>query len=565
MGIPTYFRSIISRDRSIISGATSKIGIDYLFVDFNSIVYNVWATMDKGTGDLEKRLIENVVKTIRKMIDIVRPKKYAYLSMDGTAPRAKMVQQRSRRYKSIQLKGLTKDKRKDFGFDPSPNISPGTIFMENLQKALKNLILNMSEYKIYLNDSNHPGEGEHKFLSRLRNLVWKNNEKKVAVYSPDGDMITLCMLTNKKNIYIMRIPDKFSENEKVFVDNYDFIYCDLNKIRETFYKELTIRYKDSHVDELRILLDYNFLLLLVGNDFVPSLHFLKIRSGGDRLLIDIYGNIRLEIKDYLIEYNPIIDEKPRINMMFLEKIFIELSKREQSEFKKFQDMIHKEQSGQTSQKRNEMEKDMTPDEIFCSRLEHVPLCNPDNPLFHMYNDEFNKINFYSEKHEWKKQYYSHFIHIESDYNMARTNMVINYFESLVFTLYYYTKGCPSWSWYYRYRVSPIPSDMLTVIKRFHFDLNDIKFEKGSPYEPFQQLLFVLPPQMDFLIPHNLRYLLKNYPTEFRVDALAGIKYIYSEAILPDLELVEIDKNLLTLSEKKRNTLHNKIFTSHYKN
>lgn len=564
MGIPTYFRSIISKDRSIIFGATTQVAIDYLFIDFNSIVYNVWATMDKNVKDAESRLIENVVKTTKKMIvDIVQPKEYVYLSMDGTAPRAKMVQQRSRRHKSIQLKELTRGKRSEHGFDPSPNISPGTIFMEKLGKSLKNMIVQLTDYKIFLSDSNNPGEGEHKFLSRIRNLAWREDKKRVAVYSPDGDMISLCMLTNKKNIYIMRIPDSFSENESKFVGVYDFIYCDLDKIRERFYRELTEKYKESHLDELRILLDYNFLLLMVGNDFVPSLHFLKIRSGGDRMLIDIYGSIRRELKDYLVRYDPIRNEKPEINMIFFENILLELSKREHAEFKKFQQMIQKEESGFVAQKRSEIEHKMNPDELFCSRLEHVPLCNPDNPLYPQYRNEFGKIDFSKEKHEWKQQYYSYFMEDveESNYNEKRTNMVMNYFESLMFTLLYYTKGCPSWTWYYKYRVSPIPSDMLTVIKRFRFDLNKIEFEKGKPYEPYQQLLFVLPKQMDFLLPEPLRHYMSDYPKEFRVDAMAGIKYIYSEAILPEIEIIDVDPSGLSEKEKKRNTLHFKIFKS----
>lgn len=564
MGIPTYFRSIINKDRSIIFGATRQAAIDYLFIDFNSIVYNVWATMDKNVKGAESRLIENVVLTTKKMIaDIVQPKEYAYLSMDGTAPRAKMVQQRSRRHKSIQLKELTRGRRSEYGFDPSPNISPGTIFMEKLCRSLKNMILHLPEYKIFLSDSNHPGEGEHKFLSRIRNLAWREDKKRIAVYSPDGDMISLCMLTNKKNIYIMRIPDAFSENEKQFVGIYDFIYCDLDKIRERFYGELTEKYKESHLDELRILLDYNFLLLMIGNDFVPSLHFLKIRSGGDRMLIDIYGDIRRGLKDYLVRYDPVRNEKPEINMVFFENILLELSKREHGEFKKFQQMIQKEGSGFVSQKRLELEQRQKPDEVFCSRLEHVPLCNPDNPLYPQYRDEFNRIDFLKEKHEWKKQYYSYFMDgvTESNYNEKRTEMVTNYFESLVFTLLYYTKGCPSWGWHYRYRVSPIPSDMLTIIKRFRFDLNKIEFEKGRPYEPYQQLLFVLPPQMDFLLPAPLRHHMKDYPKEFRVDPVAGVKYIYSEAILPEISMIDIDASGLSDSEKKRNTLHTKVFKS----
>jgi 5'-3' exonuclease len=250
-------------------------------------------------------------------------------------------------------------------------------------------------------------------------------------------------------------------------------------------------------------------------------------------------------------------------MIFFEKIIFELVKKESEEFRNFQNMITRELSGNVSQQRASMESKMTEDEIYCSRLEHVPLCNPDNPLFPSYKHEFKKIDFYQEKHIWKKQYYSHFIPFDDDvhYNDVRTKMVMNYFESLVFTLRYYLKGCPSWSWYYRYRTSPIPSDMLTVLQKYKFDLNRVLFQQDKPNQPLEQLMFILPPQMRYLLPDCLKNCYMEYPMDFNVDALAGIKYIYSEAILPEVEIMRIDDSSLSQREKKRNTIHYKIFTN----
>ena len=88
-----------------------------------------------------------------KIIDIVKPKQILYLAIDGVAPRAKMNQQRSRRFRTAldaqeksesaaQIKnkwkedGLVfKEKSEPDGFD-SNVITPGTPFMHNLSKAL---------------------------------------------------------------------------------------------------------------------------------------------------------------------------------------------------------------------------------------------------------------------------------------------------------------------------------------------------------------------------------------------------------------------------------------------
>ena len=88
-----------------------------------------------------------------KIIDIVKPKQILYLAIDGVAPRAKMNQQRSRRFRTTldaqeksereaQIKkkwkedGLVfKEKSEPDGFDVNV-ITPLTPFMHNLSKAL---------------------------------------------------------------------------------------------------------------------------------------------------------------------------------------------------------------------------------------------------------------------------------------------------------------------------------------------------------------------------------------------------------------------------------------------
>jgi len=593
MGIPTFFRSILQKNRNIVQGAipatAAQPPIDYFFIDFNSIIYNTWAKIHKRLVSQDEKSIhdeliqQTISLTCRMVNDIVQPQKYLYISMDGVAPRAKMVQQRSRRYKSVQLKEILKAKTVEFNetkhveWDPSPNICPGTPFMEKLNAELRTAMKKKKfNCEVYLSDSSVPGEGEHKFLRKIRALHENDATKddQVIVYSPDGDMISLCLLTHKNNIRIMRIPDPYSEHEAYFAKHYEFIYCDLNLVRTDFFELLTSTYQDPNIEELRILNDYNFLLFMVGNDFVSSLPFLKIRSGGLDLMIRIYNEIRPEIKDYLIDYHPKTQPDPKIHRAFFERLLLSLAKAENGEMTREYNQIQKEMSGVPTRKRVQQEQGLSPYQLFESRFQHLCFFNPDHPEYSRYKALPDKINYRLPKHEWKEQYYTHFFDINTknqhEYNIKRTEIVENYFESLVFTLRYYLKGCPCFNWHYRYRVSPIPSDMLTVLTKHGFNINGIKFKNDPPFQPFEQLMFILPPQMKNLLPKPLGEIMESkecevyYPRHFEIDALAGVKYIYSEAVLPEIDGIKLraviaDKSkLLVESEKKRNTNSVKI-------
>lgn len=576
MGIPTFFQSILKQNLSVLS-TRAPVRVDYFFVDFNSVIYAAWSRVSRTvhTQDtVQDILIACVIDQIQHMIHMVKPTVYTYISLDGTAPRAKMVQQRSRRYKSVQLKELTSTGASMF--DPSPNIAPGTLFMERLGMALKNLMRSGRIGSVLLSDSCTPGEGEHKFLPRIRNLARRaaTQDDPVVIYSPDGDMISLALLTHKKNVFIMRVPDPLSEYERRFCDTGKYIFCDLNMVRADFYRELVRTYNgSSKINELKILMDYNFLLSMVGNDFVPSLHFMKIRSGGLRLLIDIYVQLRARYKDeddYLVIYDAMADGVPTINMKFFRDLVREISHREARELRRTQAVIVRERLGHLSERTMAAECGMTPQQIYRSRLEHVPLCNPCNPLYEQYKSDFRTVDFTDVR--WKDAYYEHFgIASDDDDDAERTKMVINYFESLMFTLQYYVTTCPSWTWHYRYRVSPIPSDMYRVLTKTRFDLNTIRFQMGEPFTPFEQLMHILPPQMTHLLPLSLQSVMsafpQYYPQSFRVDALAGLKYIYSEAILPefdsDVVLAAVRRiegsGELSVSERRRNAIRRKIF------
>ena len=112
--------------------------------------------------------------------------------------------------------------------------------------------------------------------------------------------------------------------------------------------------------------------------------------------------------------------------------------------------------------------------------------------------------------------------------------VRDYLEGLHWVLYYYHKGCPSFSWYFPHLYSPLATDMVNL-SEFYNDSSNVDadeegfktfvFEPSEPFPSLAQLLSVLPPQSSTLLPKSLAELMVHpsspliefYPPEFTSD------------------------------------------------
>jgi 5'-3' exonuclease len=603
MGVPTLFLSIIKNKsyKNVHNGVTNgNVNCDYFFLDYNGIVYKAYERVKKNIegknnskDKIEELLIEEVIKYTKYLIcDVVKPKKMAYISLDGPAPRAKMVQQRSRRYKGYHDKIFLHEAKKKFNvdvdnveWDKSANISPGTVFMEKLSKRLigimkeKGFSTHNNSMEVLLSNSNVPGEGEHKFLNIIRLMRKKKSTEnlKVYLYGSDADLIILGISTHKSNLFIIRELASESGDLKKMYENYEFIQVNIDNLRSAFNNDLTKNFKGHNFDKIRILNDYIFLTFLCGNDFVLSMPFLKIKRDGLKTLISLYHLIKNNHSGYLVDYNIDSNEVPNININinFFKQLIYELSKKEDFFMKEQQSNINRHMKGFKDESRIQRESKLTPYEVFSSRYVHLEICNPDNPLFTKYHEEFKKINYNESYEVWSEQYYNYYYNISKanseEYLNIRMQIVTNYLESLMYTLKYYFQGCPSWTWHYKYRTSPLLSDIFYALENNVVSMNNIQFTLGTPYTPFQQLMLILPPQLNNLVPSVLRPIMTDdkllctqyYPTEFVLDVCVGIKQIYSEALLPEIDeelLIETVKQLetkLSKNEIERNTIKEK--------
>lgn len=131
---------------------------DYLYLDTNGIIHTCSHPNDSDVSFriTEENIFKNIFHYIEVLFNMIRPKKLFFMAIDGVAPRAKINQQRGRRFRAAKdaemqeikamKKGIVLPKEKRFD---SNCITPGTSFMAKLGKQLKCFI----EHKISTDDN----------------------------------------------------------------------------------------------------------------------------------------------------------------------------------------------------------------------------------------------------------------------------------------------------------------------------------------------------------------------------------------------------------------------------
>ena len=77
---------------------------DALYLDMNGIIHNSTHGNEGVSKKLtEKDLMLTLFESIDFMMKTIKPRRLLYMAVDGVAPRAKMNQQRARRFRAAQL------------------------------------------------------------------------------------------------------------------------------------------------------------------------------------------------------------------------------------------------------------------------------------------------------------------------------------------------------------------------------------------------------------------------------------------------------------------------------
>uniref|UniRef100_A0A672NTK6 5'-3' exoribonuclease n=1 Tax=Sinocyclocheilus grahami TaxID=75366 RepID=A0A672NTK6_SINGR len=380
MGVPAFFRWLSRKYPSIIVHCleekakeyngikipvdTSKpnpneVEFDILYLDMNGIIHPCTHPEDKPAPKNEDEMMVAIFEYIDRLFNIVRPRRVLYMAIDGVAPRAKMNQQRSRRFRAskegvelveeknkmreevIQRGGYLPPEGIKERFD-SNCITPGTEFMDNLAKCLRYYVADRltndpgwRNITVFLSDASVPGEGEHKIMDFIRRQRAQPNHDPNTHHclcGADADLIMLGLATHEPNFTIIR--EEFKPNkprpcalcgqmgheikdcqglarekqgehdefaDTVPVSEQEFIFIRLSVLREYLERELTMASLPFPFNFERSVDDWVFMCFFVGNDFLPHLPSLEIREGAIDRLVGIYKDVVHKTGGYLTE------------------------------------------------------------------------------------------------------------------------------------------------------------------------------------------------------------------------------------------------------------------------
>ncbi|KAI3890874.1 hypothetical protein MKX03_004314 [Papaver bracteatum] len=388
MGVPSFYRWLVNRYPNVIVNAKEAkaaedgvintsdpnpngIEFDNLYLDMNGIIHPCFHPEEDqvtppSTFD---EVFQSIFDYIDRLFQIVRPRKLLYLAIDGVAPRAKMNQQRSRRFRTAKDAEMAEAHeeiiRKEFegeGRSVLPKlqsevsdsniITPGTEFMERLSKALQFYVrsrLNNNpgwkHVKVILSDANVPGEGEHKvmnFIRLQRNLPGSEPNTRHCLYGLDADLIMLALASHEPHFAILReevtqVQRPSPSMQSLVKKPYQFLQ--IWTLRE--YLELDLRISDPPfaIDIEKIIDDFILMCFFAGNDFLPHIPSLNINEGAIDLLISVYKDKFKSLGGYLVDMQKVKEKKASyMKLKRVEKFILAVGTYEDRIFKKRADL-----------------------------------------------------------------------------------------------------------------------------------------------------------------------------------------------------------------------------------
>lgn len=555
MGIPSYFSHIVKSHRRIIKQFNNSMKVDNLYLDCNSIVYDVVNHLDKQSinthiindnNDYNEYILNQVCISISNYISSIKPSEKVMIAFDGVAPIAKLEQQRNRRYKSwFQTQAFKKIKNASDNWDTTC-ITPGTEFMKTLNRFVTRYFSNFKQFnvkEIIVSGSDEPGEGEHKIYEYIRINDVYHKTTTTVIYGLDADliMLTLNHLHISKKMYLFRETPHFIKTIDNTLNPNELYVIDIPSLEEEIINHLmNVSSTNANANANQLtdcqrkckVFDYILICFMLGNDFLPHFPSINIRTNGIDILINAYKEL-FKNNDNLTDGKIIIWKNFRKFISYLASNELKYLENEMTLRNKW------ERNTNTNRNRNNNNNRNTNANTQNNELEEQFMSLP------IKNRELEKyIN--PGDNGWENRYYKVLFDIDID-DDRKKQICTNYLEGIEWTLKYYTTGCADWRWSYKYHYPPLLKDLLSYTPYFDAEfINNEGHVKKAPVNEYTQLCYVLPRNSLHYLPKNIYdKLLHEYSHLYGLDYTfnwAFCKYFWESHVnLPHIDIKKIEQ------------------------
>ena len=258
--------------------------------------------------------------------------KLIYIAIDGVPSKAKIVEQKKRRFmgefdKNIKKIILQDNKDKlninkgkgcnapfnkyrflsnNIGWSKS-NISPATSFMIKLDRYLKSIelkikiksvITGIDTSKIIISGYDEKDEAEKKIIDYI-NDPDNNINSSMCIYSPDADVILLSLLIKSNSIVDILRHDQ--QKSIIYKDPINAIYnvIKINDLKVLLFDYINIIKLDTkqtfNLDKQRVINDIVFVFTIFGDDFLHKIESFDVRNDID-IILDLYKENILNLR-----------------------------------------------------------------------------------------------------------------------------------------------------------------------------------------------------------------------------------------------------------------------------
>jgi 5'-3' exoribonuclease 1 len=521
MGIPFYFYVITRAHPGILQNLPPK-GAKGLYLDFNGAVYQ--AVHKLGAANLpvnNATVIKETLVYLDWLVGLVKPSAELGICLDGVAPRAKMVQQRKRRFMGM-FRALLENAHKPPSFDTCA-ISPGTEFMKELATALRDHTPTHAPMHTWVSPADEPGEGEHKIFAR-----WQKQDGPRLIYGLDADLIMLSLLSHERDIYLMREPQSDANDAQS-----PFLYVNINALRDGILSMVSQKYRwpvspacDPFSEEARAWIEtYIVLCFLLGNDFLPPLPAITLKNEGLDVILRAYGRV-LEAM-----HTPLVDSVTHtLNYSILALVLEDLATGEDAR-------LH-EACMMNAERRCHAR---TPED----RIEFYPSLPENRDPTALAICSQNQKNV-----PWRLTYYMGLFDTRrADVPRVMRESTHAYLLGMTWVYKYYTRLNKDAAWFYPYGYAPSTKDLAQGLQAEQVVLEKrVSAWHDGPgdgfVDPVVQLLAILPPTSVELLPPHVRAFMTTdapgcrhfYPPQFGVHTFLKNRLWECHPKLPILDV-----------------------------